>query len=145
MPRKPNHPAPKPVRAGTLPPLARGDQGGSRPAPASLDTRRHAARNGAPRNRRLRPVWDAERRELWFGGVLVKKFHNPAPCQEAILIEFQKEGWRSRIDNPLSRLPDKNPKTRLHNAVNALNRWHLAKMIRFRNDGHGTGVIWERL
>jgi len=94
---------------------------------------------------RLRPCWDGERRELWLGRVLIKRFRGPASCQEAILAEFEKEGWRSRIDDPLPQLPGKNPKTRLHNAINALNRGHLAQLIKFHNDGHGTGVLWKRL
>src|SRR5262249_6229217 len=47
-----------------------------------------------------RPRWDAGARELTWQGGLVKRFQNPARCQELILAAFEEEGWPVRIDDP---------------------------------------------
>src|SRR5262249_44432444 len=48
-----------------------------------------------------RPKWDADRRELWYGAVLCKRYRRPAPNQEKILAAFEEDGWPGRIDDPL--------------------------------------------
>jgi hypothetical protein len=73
------------------------------------------------------------------------KFHRTAPCQMRILEEFQREGWRLRIDDPLPPTPRGNAKQRLHNAINALNRARLIRAIHFRLDAGGAGIEWERI
>lgn len=91
----------------------------------------------------LLPTWDAERRELHFGGQLVKQFKWPAFNQEAILAAFQEENWPPRIDDPLSPSPEIAPKRRLHDTIKCLNRNHHSHLIHFRGDGTGEGILWE--
>src|SRR5205807_601151 len=68
------------------------------------------------------PVWDAERRELRLGGVLVKKFRRPAANQELILAVFQEEGWPAKIDDPLPNGDGVDAAERLHFTISRLNR-----------------------
>ena len=42
---------------------------------------------------RTKPYWDAERRTLWFRGVIVKQFRQPAENQILILSAFEELCW----------------------------------------------------
>src|SRR5262249_20753115 len=95
--------------------------------------------------RRPTPSWDRDRRELRLGGVLVKRFKAPAPNQEAILAAFEEEGWPPRIDDPISPQLSQDPKHRLHDTINALNRHQKNRLVGFLGDGSGEGVRWESL
>lgn len=88
-------------------------------------------------------VWDAERHELRCGGRLVKQYKWLAANQEMILAAFQEENWPPRIDDPLPPQAEKDSKRRLHDAIKCLNRNQIHKLIHFRGDGTGEGVIWE--
>jgi hypothetical protein len=92
-----------------------------------------------------RPKWDGERRVLLVGGQVVKRYKVPSPSQEAILAAFQEEGWPRRIDDPLSPVPDRCPKERLHSTIKHLNSSQENHLVRFRGDGTGEGVVWERI
>ncbi len=85
----------------------------------------------------IKPRWDAELHELYFGAVLVKRYGRPAPLQWNILSTFEELGWPSRTDDPLT--PGK-----LKDTVSNLND-SLGKdsPIRFVRDGT-EGVRWER-
>lgn len=89
------------------------------------------------------PHWDAERRELWFRGTLVKRFRVPADNQERILAAFEEEGWPGRVDDPLPPHGEVEPKRRLRATVQALNRAQATPRVRFESDGQGTGVCWQ--
>lgn len=89
------------------------------------------------------PHWDRDRQELRVSGMVIKQFKVPAPNQEMILAAFEEEGWPPRIDDPLPPHPQQDPKRRLHDTINSLNRNHRAAAIRFLGDGSGTGVRWE--
>jgi hypothetical protein len=89
------------------------------------------------------PVWDSARQELRFVGILVKQFKVPAPNQETILASLEEEHWPTRIDDPLSPTADIDPKRRLHDTINALNRNQKHRLIRFLGDGSGQGIRWE--
>jgi hypothetical protein len=91
----------------------------------------------------LKPQWDAARRELSFGGQMVKQFHVPARNQELILSSFQQHGWPQSIDDPLADEIDIDPKTRLNDAIYRLNNKQLAGLIRFHVNGHGSSVHWS--
>jgi hypothetical protein len=116
--------------------------GGQRNAsgPAEMD----GPAESRPRDRDS-PSWDCDRQELWFCGVLVKRFRIPSPNQVAILSAFQEEGWPSRIDDPLPPKPEQDPKRRLHDTIRNLNRSHRHAILRFVGDGSGQGVLWESL
>jgi hypothetical protein len=89
-----------------------------------------------------KPHWDAQRKELRVGPDLVKLFKWPAVNQETILAVFEEEGWPARIDDPLSVVPEQDPKRRLHDTIKCLNRNHKIRLIRFRGDGSGEGIVW---
>jgi hypothetical protein len=89
------------------------------------------------------PRWDAELRELWVGGKLVKQFRLPSPNQERILTAFEEEGWPPRIDDPLPPHPEQDPKRRLHDTIKSLNRNQAHRLLRLYGDGTGEGVRWE--
>jgi len=85
-----------------------------------------------------KPVWDNERGELSFAGDVIRKVSARATSVRPILDEFQREGWPSRIDDPL---PFKTwYATRIQEACDSL-RTNLTR-IDFRPDGSGKGVVW---
>ncbi len=91
----------------------------------------------------VQPRWDPIRQELTLSGQVVKRFKVPAPNQELVLAVFQEEGWPLRIDDPLPYQPDQDPKRRLHDTINALNRRQINQLLRFVGDGKGSGIRWE--
>jgi hypothetical protein len=91
----------------------------------------------------LRPRWHATRRELSLAGVIVKRFRVPARNQETILSVFEEEGWTEHIHDPLPAKNEIDAPTRLHDAINRLNRCQINPLLRFHGDGKGTGVFWE--
>ena len=78
-----------------------------------------------------------------LGDRTVKRYRVRSPNQEAILAAFQEEGWPHHIDNPLSPLPDQCPKQRLHSTIKYLNSCQENRLVRFRGDGTGEGIVWE--
>jgi hypothetical protein len=91
------------------------------------------------------PAWDRDRRCLWFGAELVKQFKVPAPNQEVILATFEEEGWPVRIDDPLPMHAAIDPKRRLHDTINSLNRNQRVRCLRFVGNGCGEAIRWEPL
>lgn len=91
----------------------------------------------------LKPRWHAIRRELSLAGRIVKRFRVPAQNQETILSVFEEEGWAEHIHDPLPVNHLVDAPTRLHDAINRLNRCQINPLIRFHGDGKGTGVFWE--
>jgi hypothetical protein len=89
------------------------------------------------------PTWDRVRRELRWGDVLVKQFKVPSPNQETILGVFEEEHWPPRIDDPLAPKLDQDPKRRLHDTINTLNRNQKNALLRFFGDGSGQGIRWR--
>jgi hypothetical protein len=105
---------------------------------------------GAPPNRQELvqpasplPHWDHARRELRVGDTIVKQFKVPAPNQEIILASFQEDGWPAHIDDPLVPDPELDPKKRLHDVINRLNRNQRQRLIVFHGVGNGKGIRWE--
>jgi hypothetical protein len=89
------------------------------------------------------PVWDGERRTLRVGRDIVKVFRVPASNQELILQTFEELGWPRYIDDPLPPAHGLDPKRRLHDAINCLNRNQRKPLIKFRGDGSGQRVGWN--
>jgi hypothetical protein len=106
-------------------------------------TRQAAYETKPPAPLALRPRWDAIRRELSLAGQLVKRFRVPAWNQETILSVFEEEGWAEHIHDPLPVNRHIDAPTRLHDAINRLNRCQINPLIRFHGDGKGTGVFWQ--
>jgi hypothetical protein len=90
-----------------------------------------------------KPTWDRDRQQLRLGKLIVKQFKVPAANQEVVLAAFQEEDWPVRIDDPLTPKPDQDPKRRLHDTINSLNRNQKRPLVRFLGDGSGQGVRWE--
>ena len=97
----------------------------------------------APAAVERKPQWDGQRQELRLGDAIVKQFKVPAANQERILAAFDEEGWPVRIDDPLPPNSDQNPKRRLHDTINSLNRNQKQNLLRFTGDGSGQGIRWE--
>ncbi|MBI3466882.1 MAG: hypothetical protein HY000_28035 [Planctomycetes bacterium] len=93
----------------------------------------------------IRPRWDGEGRELWFGRLLVKRIPRLAPNQGTILDTFEEEEWPHHIDDPLTGGDDCDAKQRLRDTIRKLNQHQIHRRIRFHTDGTGEGVIWEPL
>ncbi len=91
----------------------------------------------------LVPNWDRDRQELRVGNQVVKRFKAPAPNQELILSTFQEDGWPIRIDDPLPPNGHQDPKRRLHDTINSLNRCHKVFLLHFSGDGKALGIRWE--
>jgi hypothetical protein len=87
------------------------------------------------------PVWDGRR--LSYRGEVLMELSRPAPNERAVLDRFQKLGWLPRIDDPLPPETVGNPKRRLHNTINALNRKQAPWRITLSGDGTGRGVCWR--
>ena len=113
--------------------------------PVVLDSARHfEERQERPSETKIvAPIWDVDRRELRFGGTLVKQFRMPSPNQEHILMAFEEESWPPRINDPLPPNPMTEPKQRLRETIRSLNRNQKEHLIRFMGDGTGEGVIWQ--
>jgi hypothetical protein len=90
----------------------------------------------------LKPVWINARRELRLGGVLVKRFRQPAKNQLSVLESFQELGWPAYIDNPLTGGGNVDARDRLHDTIRRLNN-HVGRVILFMSDGLGQGITWE--
>ena len=110
---------------------------------ALANARQAAHETNTPATYALKPRWDATRRELSLAGLIVKRFRVPARNQETILSVFEEEGWAEHIHDPLPITYDIDAPTRLHDAINRLNRCQINPLLRFRGDGRGTGVLWE--
>lgn len=89
------------------------------------------------------PYWDAARRELRVGTVVVKQFVREARNQIAILAAFHQRGWPEVIGNPLDSGSETSGEERLANAVKELNRTRNALRVMFHVRGGGTAVRWE--
>jgi hypothetical protein len=74
------------------------------------------------------PAWDRSAGILRLGSAVVKRVLRLKKATNAIRIlnSFQETGWPSRLDDPLT-----------------LNE--NLKLIRFRGDGTGKGIVWERI
>ena len=89
------------------------------------------------------PAWDPATRMLKVGHQVVKHFRVPAPIQEIILNSFHEEAWPQRVDDPLPPSAEINPKRRVQTAIMSLNRNQQNRLIQFRGDGRGQGIVWE--
>ncbi|MFO0807725.1 MAG: hypothetical protein U0746_03805 [Gemmataceae bacterium] len=88
------------------------------------------------------PLYNADQRELWFQGQLVKRFQQPADNQETVLAAFEEDGWPPRIDDPLPQDPDVDTRERLHDTIKNLNLHQVNPLVSFHGDGSGEGVRW---
>jgi hypothetical protein len=97
---------------------------------------------GAALTQSVLPCWNSSLRLLCWKGAVVKRFRLPATNQETILSVFEEESWPARIDDPLKQGESIDPKTRLRDAIKALNRNQVNRLLSFRGDGTGRGILW---
>lgn len=90
-----------------------------------------------------RPQWDCDSRELRYQGRLIKQFKVPSPNQEIVIMAFEEESWPTCITDPLPPRGDCDPKQRLHDTIRSLNRNQKNRLLRFKGNGTGQGVLWE--
>jgi hypothetical protein len=102
-----------------------------------------ARSDGQPTVGLPKPDWDVDLRTLRVGTAVVKHYEQPAPCQEAILAAFQEQLWIEQIDDPLPGVHGQNPKQRLHNTVQNLNRNQTNPLLDFGCCKNGQGVSWR--
>jgi hypothetical protein len=95
-----------------------------------------------PENASPTPHFDRESRELRVGDRLVKRFRQPASCQETILRAFDEKGWPRVMPDPLPPEKGRCAQRRLHDTVNNLNRNQRQALIRFYVTGNGRRVGW---
>jgi hypothetical protein len=91
------------------------------------------------------PRWERESRVLYLGQRVVKRYRRPSPNQDIVLSAFQEEGWPRRIYDPLPPKDEVVIKNRLHATIKWLNRNQEDRLLRFRGDGSGEAVCWERI
>ena len=86
------------------------------------------------------PKWNKARSELLLGGEVIRRFRGAKIAHRvvAILDAFQECGWCDRIENPL---PSRDPHD-MREVVYLLNKG--LRVIRFRSDGNGSGICWDR-
>jgi len=89
------------------------------------------------------PHWDGNRRVLYFGGQVVKRYRFQAANQAAILAAFQEENWPYGIHDPLPQVSGLPPKRRLNETIKSLNANQECPLLRFRGDGTGEHICWE--
>jgi hypothetical protein len=89
------------------------------------------------------PRWDSKNRRLHYLGKLVKVFTQSAENQVTVLSAFEEDHWARRIDNPIPPGPNADDRERLKDAVRRLNQSQVNRLLHFRQDGSGQGVLWE--
>ena len=99
---------------------------------------------GRGRRGQKRPAWRSADGELWYGGVLVKRYTREAENQRRVLDEFERRKWVRGVDNPLPREPGVEPKVELRRTVEGLNERQVVPLIRFHAEG-GKRVRWEAM
>jgi hypothetical protein len=92
-------------------------------------------------SRESKPRYDSINRTLWWRGRVVKQLEREAANQEEVLLAFEEAGWPPRIDDPLPREVERDPKLRLRETVRSLNDKRKWRGIRFR--ASNGGVRWE--
>ena len=95
------------------------------------------------REKRPLPRYDVDERVLYLGDIRIKKFTRPAENQVFILTAFEEEKWTRHIDDPLPYSGDIEPKKRLGDTLQTLNRSLEGTELRFERDGLGQGVRWK--
>jgi hypothetical protein len=91
----------------------------------------------------LTPRWNSSSRILTVKEQIVLQFKWPAPNQERILTAFEEDNWPPHVDDPLPPKEGLDSQSRLHDAIKCLNRNQRQRLLRFRGDGTGKGILWE--
>jgi hypothetical protein len=84
----------------------------------------------------LKPRWDEDRRELWYGNLLCKQFIRNAPNQFLVLQSFQELNWPHHLDDPLA-------KGKLANTIHDLQDALRDSPIEIGRGGDGRSITWR--
>jgi len=100
---------------------------------------REIGESETPESQTPLPIWDAERRELRYRGIVVRRVRvgKVASSISSVLDDFQEAGWPAKIPSNLDTTLSSQP---LHDAVAQLNK-NLAD-IRFGVDGDN--IFWTQ-
>jgi hypothetical protein len=91
----------------------------------------------------VKPRWD-DAGYLWLGAVVVKRVRPDAVLQRQVLRQFQLQGWRDEVDDPLPIRGCRDPKARVRETVRALNRGqHGPVRVVFHATQALLGYRWE--
>jgi hypothetical protein len=91
----------------------------------------------------LRPHLERWTRTLFFNGRVVKRFARPAPNVEAIFDAVEQQNWAQRIKNPFPTVRSRDRKRHLHETIQNINRRLDHRLLVFRGDGTGRGILWQ--
>jgi hypothetical protein len=89
-----------------------------------------------------KPQWDEKEHTLIWRGQVVKHYKADAPFQEAVFAAFQVAGWPSCVRLELVARNGLG-KDRLRDTIRNVNR-SVHRYLRFRLEGNGTRICWER-
>jgi hypothetical protein len=78
-----------------------------------------------------------------FTAAVGGRIGTPSENQEAVLEAAEKLGWPPWFDDPLPALRGGNPKRRLRETINDLNRRQRKPFVHFTSDGSGRRIGWE--
>jgi hypothetical protein len=74
---------------------------------------------------------------------VVKRFARPAPNMKANFDAFEQQSWAQRIKNPLPTVRGRDRKRHLHETIQNINRRLDHRLLVFRGDGKGRGILWQ--
>jgi hypothetical protein len=109
----------------------------------SVSSSKSTTKDDQPRSPAPKPDWNEELGRLTMGDTLIKELQGRADNQRRILSAFHEDRWPERIDDPLPPKTELEPKKRLKEAIAALNRNQVNRLIQFLGDGQGLGVRWR--
>jgi hypothetical protein len=125
-----------PNDATQAPPVRTGDMTISGRACRKLGIEPERSKEIQKSDSNAKPHWDADLKELWFNGMLCKRYKRVAVDQQTILATFQDDDWPSRIDDPLT------PGI-LKDTIDNMRKVFRFTPIEFCADGTGKGVLWR--
>lgn len=97
---------------------------------------------GAPAAEEPLPCWRGDTRELWLGGLLVKRVPKRATNQILLLSSFEECRWQNPLDDPLPGGRTDGPQ-RLREAVRALNRSQCNRLLVFDVEHGSRSLLWR--
>ena len=88
-----------------------------------------------------KPHWDRERRTLFYGADVIRKYKHRAENQTTILDAFQEQGWPPSIKDPFTAWCN-DPQKRRRDTIDDLNEG-ITTHIGFSSDGTGKRIAWN--
>lgn len=89
------------------------------------------------------PHWDANRRKLIYGRIVVIQLPCAAPNLECALAAFEKRDWPGTMIDPFPPDPEGGALQRVRDTVYALNQRRSAPLIEFFSQTSGPRIGWQ--